>query len=136
MGEIFLHQDAPSKLPTQLHGPWHWCQGSWVEAPVGGNFSGRGLLRAGIEFCEAIGFKLQWLQDESSWTEDRTPGRLLAIYHRGWTWYMRNGFVPFYRDIAPESRINLHGTEAEVRQDLAPHLARWCEGEVEAQAAG
>merc|ERR1740121_1587587 len=90
--------------------------------PVGlGNIG----LRSMIRLCEAAGWHNMALVDTSSFS-GVTRGRLLQMFQRGWTWYMRNGFFPVYHE---GGGINPKGTANKVASDLMPHLRRYCTGQ-------
>jgi len=97
--------------------------------------SGGVVLQAALDLCSAAGYQYVGLQDEHTFTDQKLPGKALGIFQRGWTWYMRNGFLPVY------SSFNFSGAWAGGGGSAVfPEYSRrasmiWCSGEEKAREA-
>merc|ERR1712203_883878 len=113
------------------------CEIEYLKATP--QLSGTSLLHLAIAFCHAVGARNQFLDDASQMRRGTIrSGEELGIYQRGWTWYMRNGFMPMYREILRDQPLPWRSLSAmrsaeEMQRAVAPHLERWCRGANEAE---
>jgi len=108
---------------------------------AGATYTGKQLLDAAIALCEAAGYRVQGLEDASKFPvggkDHKVGGKHLGLLHRGWTWYMRNGFLPVYtKEIyAPLSVLASRGGKVEegMVQYFVSRLKVWCDRVKEAR---